>query len=41
MLFLTETGFVEKLNNGKEIDCADIQNESHRDKKKISVKTKL
>ena len=36
MLFLTETGFLEKLNNGKEIDCADIQNESHRDNKNIS-----
>ena len=36
MLFQTDNEFLEKLKDGKEIHCVDIQNESHRDNENIS-----
>ena len=36
MLFQTSSEFLEDLKDGKDIECVDIQNESHRDNKNIS-----
>ena len=36
MLFQTDSEFLEDLKDGKEIDCVDLQNQSHRDNKNIS-----
>ena len=41
MLFQTDNGLPEYLNDGKEIVCVDMQNESHRDNKNISDKETL